>query len=110
MYKIASPGLILRISDNCLIPTDDKNRDYMEYLSWISEGNVPDPADAPSPPTRDEIDKLRLHAYADPITGSDRHFNEAIRMQAMGESGWEAVRQSGIARFEEIQLQYPWPV
>lgn len=60
-------------------------------------------------PSRDEIDQLRLHAYADPITGSDRHFNEAIRMQAMGETGWEAVRQRGITRFEEIQQQYPWP-
>lgn len=59
--------------------------------------------------SRDEIEQLRLHAYADPVTGSDRHFNEAIRMQEMGESGWEVVRQRGIARFEEIQRQYPWP-
>lgn len=61
-------------------------------------------------PGREEIEQLRLRAYADPLTGSDRHFNEAIRMQVMGEKGYEVVRQRGISRFEEIQLQYPWPV
>lgn len=60
--------------------------------------------------SREDIEQLRLRAYADPVTGSDRFFNEAVRMQAMGETGWEAVRQRGIARFEEIQQQYPWPV
>ncbi|MGY3876350.1 hypothetical protein ACW5WK_02715 [Aeromonas enteropelogenes] len=60
--------------------------------------------------SRGEIEQLRLAAYADPITGSDRHFNEAIRMQVMGESDHEVVRQRGIARFEEIQRQFPWPV
>lgn len=56
------------------------------------------------------VEALRLHAYSDPLTGSDRFFAEAQRMQAMGESDWESVRAAGITRFEEIQRQYPWPL
>lgn len=60
------------------------------------------------PLTREEVEALRLRAYADPLTGSDRYFAEAQRMQVMGEPDWEAVRAAGIARFEEIQALYPW--
>lgn len=60
------------------------------------------------PPTREQIEALRLRSYADPLSGSDRYFAEAQRMQVMNEPGWEAVRAAGVARFEEIQAQYPW--
>lgn len=60
------------------------------------------------PPTREQIEALRLRSYADPLTGSDRYFAEAQRMQVMNEPGWEAVRAAGVARFEAIQAQYPW--
>ena len=64
----------------------------------------------PSPSqTREDVERLRLAAYAGPVVGSDRYFAEANRMQVMGESGWEAVRDAGIARFNEIQTRYPWP-
>lgn len=59
--------------------------------------------------TRYEVEAMRLRSYADPLTGSDRMFSEALRMQTMGESGYEEVRARAIARFEEIQAQYPWP-
>tara|TARA_B100000424_G_scaffold207593_1_gene164875 strand:- start:42 stop:209 length:168 start_codon:yes stop_codon:yes gene_type:complete len=36
---------ILRKEDNAFIPKDDNNKDYQEYLTWLSEGNTPDPAD-----------------------------------------------------------------
>jgi len=36
-------------------------------------------------------------------------FAEATRMQIMGEPDYEEVRVRAIARFEEIQAQYPWP-
>ena len=43
---LASNG-IKRLSDNAFIPFDDANRDYAEYLEWLSEGNEPLPADTP---------------------------------------------------------------
>lgn len=58
---------------------------------------------------RTEIDVTRRNTYADPISGSDALFNEAYRMQLMSEEGWELVRDKAVARFQEIQAQYPWP-
>jgi hypothetical protein len=36
---------ILRLQDNACIPFDPANTDYIAYLKWIEEGNVPTPAD-----------------------------------------------------------------
>ena len=44
MYKIINTFMetttILRLSDNAIIPMDENNRDYREYLQWVSEGNI----------------------------------------------------------------------
>jgi hypothetical protein len=66
------------------------------------------PPDPVVPLTREQIEARRLRAYAEPLTGSDRYFAEAQRMQIMGEEGWEAVCASGVARYEAIQTLYPW--
>ena len=50
-YKNAEGNLanaILRIADNAFIPFDPANTDFVEYQKWLSEGNVPIPADKPS--------------------------------------------------------------
>ena len=62
-----------------------------------------------STPSIEVVERQRLAAYADIETGSDRYFSEATRMQAMGEHGWEAIREKAITRFREIQTQLPWP-
>ena len=36
---------IIRVSDGAMIPFDKNNKDYQEYLSWLSDGNEPLPAD-----------------------------------------------------------------
>lgn len=60
-------------------------------------------------PSVEVVERQRLMAYADIETGSDRYFSEATRMQAMGESGWDAIREKAVIRFHEIQALYPWP-
>ena len=56
------------------------------------------------------VETQRLAAYANPQTGSDRHFAEAVRLDAMGDTaGAEAARTAGLARYDEIRSQYLWP-
>lgn len=77
----------------------------------FGEDGYPFLAEQPLPPplTIEQVEAQRLAAYADPVTGSDRFFSEVSRMQAMGEAGWEALRDLGAARYEEIKVEYPWP-
>jgi hypothetical protein len=36
---------IIRLIDNAVIPFDENNVDYQQYLTWLSEGNMPLPAE-----------------------------------------------------------------
>ena len=49
MYKLLQTRLggqfVIRIADNQCIPFDPANTDYQEYLKWLEEGGVPEPAD-----------------------------------------------------------------
>ncbi|MCD5980524.1 hypothetical protein [Pseudomonas quasicaspiana] len=65
---------------------------------------------APRVVSRAEVEALRLTAYADPLNGSDRYFAEAQRESLLGHTETaEAAKAQGLARFAEIQAQYPWP-
>lgn len=51
MYRLtANETTVQRLTDNAFIPFDPGNRDYREYLSWLKEGNTPEPYVAPPPP------------------------------------------------------------
>jgi hypothetical protein len=50
MQNQISETMVLRDEDQAYIPFDDGNRDYQEYKQWLSAGNRPTPASAPTPP------------------------------------------------------------
>jgi len=46
MYKLTqNSNQVQRLSDSAFIPFDPQNSDYIAFLKWIEEGNVPTPAD-----------------------------------------------------------------
>ena len=49
LYKSIRTGeledVVIRKSDNAVIPYDENNRDYQEYLAWVAEGNTAEAAD-----------------------------------------------------------------
>lgn len=61
--------------------------------------------------SREQVENIRLRAYADPLTGSDRFFAEAVRLQAIGAPSEEIdlAKSSGVQRYKEIQAANPWP-
>jgi hypothetical protein len=73
-YQLTTGNTILRLADNAFIPAAPGNRDYREYLDWLSEGNTPLPTPAPAPPAPDYI------AFWDALTTSTIY--TAIREQS----------------------------
>jgi hypothetical protein len=49
-YQLTQGDSIQRLSDNAFIPPDPANLDYVEYLAWVEEGNMPEPAPVIEPP------------------------------------------------------------
>lgn len=78
-----------------------------------AKGKFSAPNDALPALTREEIEAQRLMAYANPVTGSDRYFSEALSMQAQGApaSSTEVkdTAARGLARKLEIQAELPYP-
>lgn len=59
--------------------------------------------------TNEQIELNRQAAYSDPINGSDKHFLEAIRKDALGKTEEAAEsRALGIARAAEIVAENPF--
>jgi hypothetical protein len=40
---------VIRTTDGAVIPFDEANTDYQEYLKWVAEGSLPSPADIVEP-------------------------------------------------------------
>jgi hypothetical protein len=47
-FNLVEGNAVVRLSDNATIPFDPANTDYQEYLTWLAEGNEPEPADEAS--------------------------------------------------------------
>ncbi len=92
---------------------DDGSQDSFitENLSPMSEEEVYDHLNPPVQSlSKKEVDDLRISAYSNPYSGSDRFFAEYVRHQCLGNAEKaDSAKASGLARVKEIQKQYPWP-
>lgn len=91
----------------------EKDKFGADDLIQMTEAEIQSHLNPPKAPlTREEVEQIRLRAYSDPINGSDRFFAEAVRLQAIGAAQAEidAAKNNGVARYNEIQAQHPWPV
>ena len=65
-FKLEPDGAVRDSDHGRFIPPKIENRFWVDYLAWLDEGNTPDPADTPQPPTSDadraEFDILRSPA------------------------------------------------
>lgn len=42
-YKLLDGDRVYDQENNLIIPADEQNRHYIEYLEWVADGNTPDP-------------------------------------------------------------------
>lgn len=59
MYQLTNTTDILRVTDNAVIPPDPANSDYVAYLTWLAEGNIPEPYVPPPTPPVTEVTALQ---------------------------------------------------
>lgn len=103
---IFPPSMIwVEVTDLATKPEQDWTYDGVNFAAPI----VPES----TVQTKEQVEELRLTAYANPITGCDRYFAEVMSLQAEGFAASSVevkdTKAKGLARKAEIQALYPWP-
>jgi hypothetical protein len=63
MYKFHKNNrLIIRLDDGAVIPKDEKNIDYIEYMKWIREGNTPEQAQTSLESRNERISEIKMQS------------------------------------------------
>lgn len=97
------PSLLwVEVTDSVKVGQEYINQQFSDYVEEVQI------------PSKEDIENLRLTAYSNPITGSDRYFSEAVALQAEGFAATSTevkdAKAVGLARKLEIKALYPYPV
>lgn len=68
MYKL-NGKTILRLEDGALIPHDYSNSDYVAYMTWLEDDNIPEPEFSEAEMLNESIDKVATRRYQSEIRG-----------------------------------------
>ena len=120
-YALIEDGVVRQVLET----SEDINTLFHSSMLWVgcdssvkpyqsySEGVFTDTVEKPQPLTKEELESLRLLAYANPVSGCDRYFSEVMSLQAEGYDitslEVKEVRDKGLSRKAEIQALYPYP-
>lgn len=72
-YEIKD-GFIIRKSDGAIIPPDQSNSDFVDYLEWVSAGNIP-PSHIPSEAEITSMYERALDNHMDSVAKRFRYDN-----------------------------------
>lgn len=77
-YKRTKTDIIIRAKDGAYIPADPANIDYAAYLTWLDEGNTPQPADPVVPAEPEAVTKRK--ALLDMLGLTEAQLNSLLRL------------------------------
>ena len=103
-YKLTNSTSILR-ADGACIPADPANTDYAAYLAWLSEGNTPEPADAPDPEQIIKAKKQAVRALREQVL--DRLAGIAGRASRKGDTEVAAACDTASGALLDITKDLP---
>lgn len=63
-YTLTKTGQISRNRDGAIIPNDERNADYQDYLAWLAMGNAPSAYVPPAPTQQDYAAAISWHFNA----------------------------------------------
>lgn len=122
LYAYIDNGVVREIKD---VNGDIKELFHPDML-WVEcsknvevgylyeNSNFKSPVEQTQTLSKEEIEEMRLIAYANPVTGIDRYFAEVLSLQAEGFTATspevKEAKAKGLSRKSEIQALYPYPV
>ena len=77
-YKCTKTDIIIRVKDGAYIPADPANIDYAAYLTWLAEGNTPQPVDPVVPTVPEAVTKRK--AILDALGLTEAQLNSLLRL------------------------------
>lgn len=96
-YTLTKTGQISRNRDGAIIPNDERNADYQDYLAWLAMGNAPSAYVPPAPTQQDYSRAIEEHFNSVALKAEFIDQNRLAGLATSTHPPWAAVAQAFIA-------------